>query len=203
MKLKGIIPELKMIEGSNQVGYYLDNLRPYPVISINTSGLFCGNLEMLCVARQMFPNKFIIRKDFIMVPKQIKESKEAGADAVLLIYEFLEFEQYKELIKACKKCKIMPIVEINWFGGHEDTWYEKNKLRSIQIEGSVTILVNSRDLNTGYINKKYAEYVCKRLEVNGIKDFIYASGEKSDRVVKKGIADAVLIGTAFMQGKLK
>lgn len=209
MKIKGIIPELKMskrLPALLPLQKFEDMLQPYKIISINTSSLFEGTITNLERAKKVFPKKFIIRKDFIMIPRQIKESKEAGADAVLILYEFLKYGQYKELIKACKKYKIVPIVEISKLGHCIDPNYEHSKLHSILSEGHVTILVNSRDLNSdgkiSKIDKGYAEWVCKRLKENGIKNFIYASGEKSDRVVKKGIADAVLIGTTFMNGKL-
>ena len=76
MKFKGIIPELKMSEGKCHQESHLGKMKDYPVLSINTSSLFDGKLEYLKLARGMYPKKFLIRKDFIMVPKQIKESKQ-------------------------------------------------------------------------------------------------------------------------------
>ena len=121
-----------------------------------------------------------------MIPRQIKESKEAGADAVLIIRDFLTSEQYDVLIQACEKEQIIPITETH----------------QIDYPIGEPILVNSRNLNTGRFSKKQAEKICKMYKKSG-KNVIYASGESSDRIIKQKIADAVLIGTAFMQGKLK
>ncbi len=187
MKLKGIIPELKMSEAGFFIcNYYLEKMEDYSVLSINTSSLFKGELDYLRQARKMYPRKFLIRKDFIMIPRQIKESKEAGADAVLIIRNLLPRDQYHLLIKTCALFKIIPITEINEL--YTDVIGEN-------------ILVNSRDLNTEEIDRKRAERVVA--QYREYQNVIYASGENSDRVVKKGIANAVLIGTAFMKGKLE
>ena len=187
MKLKGIIPELKMSEANKDTTYF-QRLKSYKVVSVNTSSLFDGELRMLKLIRRMYPKKFLIRKDFIMIPKQIKESKEAGADAVLLIRNMINTIQYNILMEACKKYKIEPITELGGSG------IEKALGR--------IVLINSRNLNTGQFNKGLAERRCIVYKSAGY-NVIYASGENSDRVVKKGIADAVLIGTAFMRHEVE
>ena len=189
MKFEGIIPELKFSEGSNQLGYFIEMLEPYPIVSVNTSSLFGGDISFIESVREKYPDKFIIRKDFIMVPKQIEESRQMGADAVLIIRDFLTSKQYDELIFACRTKGVIPLTEVhNRYC--EDAW----KIRD-------PILVNSRNLNTGEFNKNQAIAICKAFKEGG-KNVIYASGENSDKVVKEGIADAVLIGTAFMRGEL-
>ena len=199
MRFKGIIPEVKMSEAMSITLYgesvmdehaiqlhYIKKLKSYPVVSVNTSPLFKGSLGLLEYVRMRYPKKFLIRKDFIMIPRQIKESKEAGADAVLIIRNLLPRDQYHLLIKTCALFKIIPITEINEL--YTDVIGEN-------------ILVNSRDLNTEEIDRKRAERVVA--QYREYQNVIYASGENSDRVVKKGIANAVLIGTAFMKGKLE
>jgi len=182
-KIKGIIPEVKM-SAINVEGVM--NLKPYKILSVNTNSLFDGKLGLLDIIRKAFPEKFLIRKDFIMIPRQIKESKEAGADAVLIIRDFLTSNQYDVLIQTCEKEHIIPITET----------------QQIIIHIGKIVLVNSRNLNTGKFYRKQAEEVCREYKAWN-KNVIYASGEDSDRVIKEGIADAVLIGTKFMQGKLK
>ena len=188
MKFKGIIPEVKMSEATLEYNKIIKRLKPYKVISVNTSSLFGGDLGLLKYIRAKYPKKFLIRKDFIMIPRQIKESKEAGANAVLIIRDFLDTYQYEKLIDSCKENKIIPITEISYFN------FEEN-LQS-------PVLVNSRDLNTENIDYAYAEDICSLLKKRS-KNIIYASGENSDRVIKEGIADAVLIGTAFVKDKFK
>ena len=186
MKFKGIIPEVKMSESIFSVSEILDRLEPYDIVSVNTSSLFDGSLMLLKCIRSKCPKKFLIRKDFIMIPRQIKESKEAGADAVLIIREFLTEIQYIKLLEECEKNKIIPITEIVKLIEHLQE----------------PILVNSRDLNDEIIWRKHADALCLALK-DKYKNVIYASGENSDRVIKEGIADAVLIGTAFVQDKIK
>lgn len=189
MKFTGIIPEFKNSEtlDKEHYGSLLRRFNCYPIISVNTSILFDGDIEDLRAFRQFFPKKYLIQKDFIMIPKQIKESKEAGANAVLLLKNYLTEEQYEELVYTCHSLKITPLTEVQG---------------KMQPSVDCLVMINSRDLNTGKINKKQAEELCKDYKQAGF-NVIYASGENSDRVVKKGIADAVLIGTAFMQNKLK
>jgi len=182
MKFEGIIPEIKISKGN----VCWKDLYLFKVISVNTSSLFDGGLELLKTIRRQYPKSFLIRKDFIMIPRHIKESKEAGADAVLILGNFLTFEQYDRIIKECRRENIIPITETHY----------------LDFSLEEPILVNSRDLNTGKFNRKQARRVCKDYKNVG-KNVIYASGENSDKVIKQGIADAVLIGTAFMQGKLK
>lgn len=188
MKIKGIIPELKMSEGKHNVLYHLSKMKDYPILSINTSSLFDGELDYLKMARKMYPDKYLIRKDFIMVPLQIKESKEAGADAVLLIRNLLSENQYYTLIGACKIFKIEPITELGGSG--------------IRKPLGKIVLINSRDLNIGEFDKELAKKRCTAYKSAGF-NVIYASGENSNKVVEKGIVDAVLIGTSFMKGKMK
>ncbi len=191
MRFKGIIPEVKLSEVDptaftvDVLSTISDKLKPYPIIAVNTSGLFNGTLGILKYIRDKHPKKFIIRKDFIMIPRQIEESKQAGADAVLIIREMLHENQYNILIEACKKYKITPIVEAG-----------------IRTSGSNIIMFNSRNLNTSTFDKALAERRCKAFKAAHY-NVIYASGENSDRVIKAGIADAVLIGTAFMRDELK
>lgn len=184
-----IIPEIKMSEAlkGKTFNYYLNKVKPYQVIAINTSSLFNGNIDMLRKARKKYPYKQIMRKDFIMIPRQIDESKKAGADWVLLLSEYLAKDQLNLLKDYCEKKYIGYIIETN---SYNDSFKWRDR-----------ILVNSRNLNTGLINKGKAINVCRGYK-NG-QPLTYASGEKSNDISDKGIAFYVLIGTAFMKEKLK
>ena len=86
-------------------------------------------------------------------------------------------------------CGITPITEVH------------NSIQPMMESDSI-ILVNSRNLNTTEITKEKAENLCLYYK-NRNFNVIYASGENSNRVIKKRIVDAVLIGTAFMNEKIK
>jgi indole-3-glycerol phosphate synthase len=184
-----IIPEIKMSEAKKgkSFEYYLKKVKPYPIITINTSSLFGGNIDMLKRARKKYPKKMIIRKDFMMIPKQIDESIKAGADYVLLLYEYLTKEQLELLKGYCYRKDIGCIIETVSY--HP------------LLKFSDKILINSRNLNTGIIDKNKSINICKRYK--NYDSLIYASGENSNNVSDKGIAFYVLIGTAFMKEKLK
>lgn len=188
-----MIPEIKMSEAKEgkSFNYYLKKAGNYAfpndIISINTNSLFKGNLDMLKKAVKKYKSKSIFRKDFIMIPRQIDESIKAGANYILLLVEYLSRKQLKKLIEYCNEKKIAPILEVNNY---------------INFKEGHFILVNSRDLNTGKINKKKARKVCKRYKNDGHYT-IYASGENSENIVIKKIAEDILIGTAFMKEKFK
>lgn len=182
-----IIPEIKMSEAvpGKSLEYYLEKARSYPIIAINTSSLFKGSIDMLEKAREMHIDKKIIRKDFILIPKQISEFPKI--DYILLLAEYLPQAQLERLIDYCHAENILPLVEV--------CSYKDFNQRE-------TILVNSRDLNTGKINREKAIELCKMYKKGGF-NVVYGSGEDSDTIAKQGIADYVLIGTAFMKETLK
>jgi len=187
-KFKGIIPELKINKGTKCVEHYIKKLEPYPVVSVNTSGLFNGHIGLIYEVRRCYPKKFILRKDFIMTQLQINESIKAGANGVLLIKYFLDAVQLSTLLSYCKKKKIVPFVEIRAI----DTSYLKDP--------GYPIVVNSRSLNSGRPEKELAETIC--LTLKGKSNVIYASGEESDRILTEKKADGVIIDTGFMQEKI-
>lgn len=186
-----IIPEIKMSEALSEKNfeYYLEKIEPYPIVSVNTSSLFDGNLKILEKVASRYQKKKIIRKDFIEIPRQIEESAISGADYVLLLVEYLKKSQLERMIEECYKEKLSPLLEVNSY---------KRLPSTIN-----SVLVNSRDLNTGFIDRRKAENVCKRYMKDGIREIIFGSNENSDEIVKRGIANYVLIGTAFMKEVLK
>lgn len=182
-----IIPEIKMSEAKNgkSLEYYLERAGKYPIIAINTSSLFKGSIPMLKKAREMYGEKKIIRKDFIMIPRQI--DKFIKIDYALLLAEYLPQTQLERLGDYCHVKGILPLIEVSS--------YKKFKHKEM-------ILVNSRNLNTGEINREKAIELCKEYKKEGY-NVIYGSGENSDMIARQKIADYVLIGTAFMKETLQ
>jgi len=82
-------------------------------LSVLTDGpFFHGSLEDLKQARAAV-NIPILRKDFILDPVQVYESKLAGADAVLLIAAALEPSQLKALYMTALSLGMTPLVEVH------------------------------------------------------------------------------------------
>ena len=193
MREQNIIPEIKMSEAmeGKSFEYYLEKVKPFQFIAVNTSSLFNGNIDMLKKAKEAYQSKSILRKDFITIPRQIDESYEAGASHVLLLAEYLESNQLEKLVDYCSNDfsgLILPVLEVNSY----------RKLP----KNTEIVLVNSRNLNTGKIKMEKAIEACKKYREKGFS-VVYASGENSDAMVNREIADYVLIGTAFMKESLK
>ncbi|RKY32967.1 MAG: indole-3-glycerol-phosphate synthase TrpC [Candidatus Omnitrophota bacterium] len=157
----------------------------------------------------------ILRKDFILQPYQIYESRYFGADAVLLIADILTKEQLTQLIQLADSLGLDSLVEVH-------TEKELKKILSLKIaplaagpepEGAIkkskdkekkfidfAIGINNRDLHTLEVDPKITEklYILIPKE----RTVVVESGLKSSQDVlflKILGVNAVLIGSAFMQ----
>ena len=54
----------------------------------------------------------ILQKDFIFDEWQIFEAKSCGADCILLISEYLNFEQLQSLVKTAESLEILSLIHI-------------------------------------------------------------------------------------------
>lgn len=73
---------------------------------------FQGSLDYIAQIKQAVPLP-VLRKDFIIDPYQIYESRAAGADAVLLIAECLGEAQLLDLLILATKLKLTTLVEVH------------------------------------------------------------------------------------------
>jgi indole-3-glycerol phosphate synthase len=80
----------------------------------------------------------LLRKDFIIDPYQIYETKFLGGDALLLIASLLEAGELREYILLTEKLGLAPLVEVH-------TREELNKALAV---GTDIIGINNRDLKT-------------------------------------------------------
>ncbi|MEI4790313.1 indole-3-glycerol phosphate synthase TrpC [Bacillus sp. FJAT-53060] len=133
----------------------------------------------------------ILRKDFIIDPIQVEESKCIGADAILLIGEVLEPKKLYELYAEAKEKGLDVLVEV-----HEaDTLTNILNIFTPEIIG-----VNNRNLNTFTTTveqtKEIASFVPKDVLLvseSGIQTF-------DDLIfLEKHGADAVLVGESLMR----
>ena len=79
----------------------------------------------------------ILRKDFIVDKKQIEETKNAGADAVLLITAVLG-DQLDEFVKSARRAGLEPLVEV----------HDRQEVRIALDTGADLIGINNRNLKT-------------------------------------------------------
>lgn len=133
----------------------------------------------------------VLRKDFMLEPCQIVESRAIGADCVLLILAALKDRQAQELMQLAAEFKMDVLVEC-----HTET----ELARAVAL-GARLIGVNNRNLRTLQVDLSVAESMlgflppdCIAVAESGIRD-----SADIGRLQSAG-ARAFLIGEALMQG---
>ena len=131
----------------------------------------------------------VLMKDFVVHRAQVREAAFLGASAVLLIVRCLSREQLSELAQAADELGLTPLVECHH--AHELE-------RALEIEGAV-IGVNNRDLDTLAIDTSLSPRVLRGVPRERV--VVAESGyEHAEDVAElRGVADAVLIGSALMK----
>ena len=99
---------------------------------------FQGSLEDLEAIRHKLPNVPLLRKDFILRPYQVFESRAWGADALLLIVSILDDTELKELLSLGHDLGMQCLVEV-----HNENELEKALACDVKIIG-----INNRNLDT-------------------------------------------------------
>ena len=134
------------VKSFNKVRYLQDVIEQYHkskccCISILTDKNFGGSLNDINVAKKI-SNKPIIRKDFIINEAQVFETKEFGADAILLIAKILSKSEIRKLYKLANKIGLDVLIEI-------ESVLEAKKIRDIDAK---LIGINNRNLKEQKIN---------------------------------------------------
>lgn len=154
----GVIMEIKRASPSagaiDKALNIVDKTRSY--IDAGASGVsvlterdyFLGSLGDLMTVRKVIDdlkcNTPLLRKDFILDPREIEITYLAGADAVLLIGRVLSLETLTSCVAECKKFNLTAFIEV-----HEESDLEKvQKVLSSNPTARIALGVNSRDLNT-------------------------------------------------------
>lgn len=159
-------------------------------ISVLTeSRYFLGSQEDLEAIKRQLPDTPLLRKDFILKPYQVSESRAWGADALLLIAAILDDTDLKGLLNLSHDLGMQCLVEVH---------NEEEVNRALACDARV-IGINNRNLDTMAVDIN----VTKQLRPLIPPDCIIASesGIKEREDIEKlrewGI-DAVLIGEALV-----
>ena len=150
---------------------------------------FQGKLEYLDMVRSIC-NLPILRKDFMIDPYQIYETKASGGDCILLIVAALDLVELKDFSQLAKELNLDVLIEV-----HSDE--ELNKALTIDPK---LIGINNRDLTTFEVDKNLAVKLAKEI----CKDVIVVSesgiSSREDILFSKeqGI-HSFLIGESFMK----
>ena len=128
------------VKSFNKVRYLQDVIEQYHkskccCISILTDKNFGGSLNDINVAKKI-SNKPIIRNDFIINEAQIFETKEFGANAILLIAKILSKSEIRKLYQLANKIGLDVLIEI-------ESILEAKKIRDIDAK---LIGINNRNL---------------------------------------------------------
>ncbi len=150
---------------------------------------FQGKPEYLTLARNACALP-VLRKDFIIDPWQIYQSKLMAADCILLIVAVLEQALLESLLNTAKQAGLDVLVEV-----HDEAEME----RALRLEHDL-IGVNNRNLNTFETSLATSERLRKMLSAEQL--LVTESGIKSAADVKRmqdsGI-NTFLVGEAFMR----
>jgi indole-3-glycerol phosphate synthase len=149
---------------------------------------FQGSLDYLRRIRAVVELP-LLRKDFIIDPYQVVESRAAGADAVLLIAECLDDRRLQSLCEMIESLGMTALVE----------FYEPANLPRVLAAGARLIGVNNRDLRTFQVDLQHT--VRLRREIPPSKRVVGESGIRCradvDLLQQAGV-DAMLVGETLM-----
>ena len=151
---------------------------------------FAGNLSYINELKNLLETP-ILRKDFILEPYQVYESRLYGADAVLLIADLLTQETIFQLVEIAISLGLDCLVEVHT---------EKELKKILKLKGISLIGINNRDLHTLEVDFKTTEKLFPLIPKD--KVVVVESGIKSyqDVLFLKILGvSAVLIGTTFME----
>jgi indole-3-glycerol phosphate synthase len=150
---------------------------------------FQGNISYLNEVRGI-TDLPLLRKDFILEPYQIYESRFFGADAVLLISEVLTQESILEMSQLAAELGLVSLVEVH---------SEKELKKVLKLKNVGLIGINNRDLHTLEVDSSTTQKLFTLIPKD--KVVVVESGLKSRQDVMflkiLGVS-AVLIGEAFM-----
>ncbi len=150
---------------------------------------FQGGLDDLRSVRQRFPRLPLLRKDFILDPYQVYETRAAGADALLLIAAALQDDVLNELLALTCALGMAALIEV-----HDEVELQRALACSPRLVG-----VNNRNLRTFQVDLS----TCLSLRALTPREvcFVAESGihTRADvqRLASAGI-DAMLIGEALV-----
>jgi len=150
---------------------------------------FLGSLSDLCSVKGGISLP-VLRKDFIVHPYQVLESRAMGADAVLLIARCLGKEGMADFLGLCKRVGLEALVEV----------HDQDEAHVAVAAGARLIGVNNRDLDTFLTDIKTTEVVSPVIPPD--RFVVSESGiqARADviRVCRAG-ARAVLVGEALVK----
>ncbi len=138
----------------------------------------------------------VLRKDFLIDPYQVYESRAAGADAVLLIGEVLTPQQLRDMLELACELGMTSLIEVHearTLTGLQGAVGFPNDKRSLLGINNRNLKVQQTDLSTTETLAKMVGKDTVLVSESGIK-----THEDVERLIRAG-ARALLIGETFMR----
>jgi indole-3-glycerol phosphate synthase len=157
---------------------------------------FQGKLEYLRDIRQQVALP-ILRKDFIIDPWQVYQSRQAGADAILLIAAAMSVDQLVELMARAGELGMAVLVEVHNARELEQLWAASD----FPPAGVDWLMgVNNRDLTTFAVELATTLNLLPQmpLGVPVISESGIATPQDVQRLAKAGVR-GILVGETFMR----
>lgn len=156
---------------------------------LTESNYFQGAREYVQAVRETVSLP-ILRKDFIVDPIQIPESRLLGADAVLLIAAILTYEQMQQYLELCRQLGLSALCEV----------HDQTELDCVLETGANLIGINNRNLRTFEVDLQ-TTFTLMRSIPDGITT-VSESGIRcySDiQILRDTGVDAVLVGEKLIR----
>jgi len=154
---------------------------------------FKGGLEDIAVIKKAVKIP-VLRKDFIIDESQIYESRQAGADAILLIVRILTEEQLSAFLTTARQLKMAVLVET-----HNEREVERALAAGVEIIG-----INNRDLGTLKVDIKQTIHLLDKFPGLKKKLVVSESGIRSAedvRTLKASGIKAILVGESLLKSR--
>ncbi len=198
----GIIAEFKRRSPSK--GWINEGANPLDIVAgysaagaaacsvLTNEEFFGGSVEHLRAARTVAGSMPLLRKEFIVDPRQIYEARVAGADAVLLIAACLSVEECRELARVAHSVDLEVLLEIH------------SEAELSHLNDFVDMLgVNNRNLGTFVTDIQNSFRLAERMREEG-RDVVLVSesGIEQSETIKelRGVGfGGFLIGETFMK----
>lgn len=159
-------------------------------ISVLTEPSFFGGSDQDLQAARQATTIPVLRKDFILDPAQVWESRTMGADAVLLIVAILDDKTLVRCIEAADEVGLAALVEV----------HRQGEASRAMAAGAHIVGVNNRDLATFEVDVSRAERMRAALVAGTVTvaESGVSSPDTARRMAEAGY-DAVLIGEAAVR----
>lgn len=190
-EIKRASPSAGMIRGSLDVAEVAASYRAAGASAISVltdSRFFKGSLDDIATVRGAVDLP-VLRKEFIITPYQVYESRTHCADAILLIVAALDPSQLADLYSLAKSLSLHPLVEVHALA----------ELETAKKAGATLIGINNRDLATleTRLDTTFALLPYLPPEAVVVSESGISRPEEMRRLTASPV-DAVLIGEALL-----